>query len=316
MKKILFVLFTLSMLFFIGCSSKPAVWYTDLEQATMEAEKNNKDLLIFFSGMGWDGYSDKYYNEILSTEEFLKEAGKNYVALNLNIVTDESNLTEEEIITNQTNYMIANSMGVATIPMVFATSADGVPYSYFIYNESSTLETTLDQLLVSGEIGNKIKSLTKQLDKTTGVEKAKIIDELYYTVPTEFSYQFYDLITEFPSLDPENKTGKLGEYKLVLAYEEAMVIFQESGDIQAATQVFLDLAASGILTPEEYQYAYYQAAYIESYGAQILTENTLPYLQIAYDAAPDSYLATGLISEAINTINSLLESEISIGDNQ
>ena len=65
-----------------------------------------------------------------------------------------------------------------------------------------------------------------------------------------------------------------------------------------------------------YQYAYYQAAYIESYGAQILTENTLNYLQIAYDAAPDSYLATGLISEAINTINSLLESEISIGDNQ
>mgnify|MGYP003304293430 CR=1 FL=1 len=42
----------------------------------MEAEKNNKDLLIFFSGMGWDGYSDKYYNEILSTEEFLKELFK------------------------------------------------------------------------------------------------------------------------------------------------------------------------------------------------------------------------------------------------
>ena len=316
MKKILFVLFTISVLFFIGCSSEPAVWYTDLEQATIEAEKNNKDLLIFFSGMGWDGYSEKYFNEILSTDEFLQEAGKNFVALHLNIVADESNLTEEEIITNQTNYMIANSMGVGTIPMVFATSMEGVPFAFFTYNESSSLETTLEQLVATGETSKKIKSLTKQLNKTSGIEKAKIIDELYYSVPAEFSYQFSDLIREFPSLDPENKTGKLGEYKLVLAYEEAMIIYQESGDIQGATQVFLDLAESGILTPEEYQYAYYQAAFVESYGAQILTENTLPYLQIAYDAAPDSYLATGLISEAINTINSLLESELSIGENQ
>ena len=316
MKKILFVLFTISVLFFIGCSSESAVWYTDLEQATIEAEKNNKDLLIFFSGMGWDGYSEKYFNEILSTDEFLQEAGKNFVALQLNIVADESNLTEEEIITNQTNYMIANSMGVGTIPMVFATSMEGVPFAFFTYNESSSLETTLEQLVATGETSKKIKSLTKQLNKTSGIEKAKIIDELYYSVPAEFSYQFSDLIREFPSLDPENKTGKLGEYKLVLAYEEAMIIYQESGDIQGATQVFLDLAESGILTPEEYQYAYYQAAFVESYGAQILTENTLPYLQIAYDAAPDSYLATGLISEAINTINSLLESELSIGENQ
>ena len=64
------------------------------------------------------------------------------------------------------------------------------------------------------------------------------------------------------------------------------------------------------VTVEEYQTAYYNAAYLESYGGQIVTENTIPYLQKAYDAAPESELADSIIL----TIESLTSMQNSTGD--
>ena len=49
------------------------------------------------------------------------------------------------------------------------------------------------------------------------------------------------------------------------------------------------------------------AAYLESYGGQIITENTIPYLQKAYDAAPDGEAADSILL----TIQALQESLLS-----
>lgn len=311
MKKILTVLFMLCILassvVFAGGSQEPAVWLTDLDQATLAAEESGKDLLVFFSGLGWDGYSEKFISEILSQEKFLKEVGKNYVPVQIDLILDEESLTEEEIAVNQNNYMLAYSMGISSVPTLLATSSDAIPYGIITYGpDSSDLSGILAEFKEVNATRAKIASLKKKLEKSTGVSKAQVIDELYNSVPTEFSYQFYDLITEFPSLDPENKTGKLGQYKLLLAYDESLAIFNESGDIEAAIKVFIDLAESGLLNSEEYQTAYYNVAYLESYGGQILTENTISYLQKAYDAAPESEIADSILAtiESIQAMNS------------
>ena len=310
MKKIIFVLLTLSMLFFVGCKSEPVEWLTDLDQATLAAEENNKDLLIFFSGLGWDGYSEQFTSEILTKDAFLKEIGANYIPVQLNIVLDEEGLTEEEIAINQSNYMIAYSLGVSSVPSVIVTSKEWIPYGGILYTAETTIDSAVSEFKAIKKAGDAIRKLTPKIEKASGVNKAELIDELYSAVSEEFSYQFTDYIAEFPSLDPENKTGKLGKYKLLLAYDESLAIFNESGDIDAAAQVFIDLAESGLLTVEEYQTAYYNAAYLESYGGQIVTENTVPYLQKAYDAAPESELADSIIL----TIESLTSMQYSTGD--
>lgn len=315
MKKILFGLLILFTIFFVGCNSEPAEWVTNIEQAILTAEETDKDLLIFFSGIPWDNISEQYYNDILSSESFLKEVGKAFVPVQLNIVIDESTLTEEEISINQTNYMIASSLGVTNVPLVYTTSPDGIPYGYIVFNQNdSTLDSVIKQVKSLISTKNNIGKLKGKLEKATGVEKAKIIDELYHSVPEVFSYQFYDLITEFPELDPENETGKLGEFKLLLAYEQAVVLFNESGDVNAAAKIFIDLAESGLLNKEEYQYAYYTAASLESYNGEIITENTLPYLQKAYDAAPTSDIADS-ISQTITAIEAII-AESTTGENQ
>ena len=310
MKKIIFVLLTLSMLFFVGCKSEPVEWLTDLDQATLAAEENNKDLLIFFSGLGWDGYSEQFTSEILTKDAFLKEVGSNYVPVQLNIVLDEEGLTEEEIVVNQSNYMIAYSLGVSSVPSIIVMTKDGNPYGSILYTTDTTTESVVADFKAIKKAGDAIRKLTPKIEKASGVNKAELIDELYSSVSEEFSYQFTDYIAEFPSLDPENKTGKLGKYKLLLAYDESLAIFNESGDINAAAQVFINLAESGLLTVEEYQTAYYNAAYLESYGGQIVTENTVPYLQKAYDAAPESELADSILL----TIESLTSMQNSTGD--
>ncbi len=298
------------MLFFVGCKSEPVEWLTDLDQATLAAEENNKDLLIFFSGLGWDGYSEQFTSEILSNEAFLKEVGPSYIPVQLNIVLEEEGLTEEEIAINQSNYMLAYSLSVSSVPSIMILTQDGNPYGSILYTADSTVDTVVSELKAIKKSGDAIHKLTAKIEKATGVNKAKLIDELYSSVSEEFSYLFTDYIAEFPSLDPENKTGKLGKYKLLLAYDESLAIFSESGDISAASQVFIDLAESGLLTVEEYQTAYYNAAYLESYGGKILTDNTIPYLQKAYDVAPDSDFAGSLLS----IIESLTSMQNSTGD--
>ena len=307
MKKLFLILTVFTMLFFVGCNSEPAEWLTDLDQATLAAEESGKDLLIFFSGLDWDGYSEQFISDILSQEKFLKEVGKDYVALQLNLVLDEQNLTEDEIVKNQNTYLLAYSMGVSSVPTLIAASSDTIPYGAIQYGPDSDIQTVTKEVKELQETGKTIKSLKAKLEKATGVNKAKLIDALYNSVAEEFTYQFQDLIIEFPSLDPENKTGKLGKYKLILAYDESLAIFNESGDITAATQVFIDLAESGLLDSEGYQTAYYMAAYLESYGGKIITENTIPYLQKAYDADPEGEAADSILT----TLQALQESQFS-----
>ena len=307
MKKIILCLLTLTMLFFVGCKSEPAEWLTDFDQATLAAEESGKDLLVLFTAIGYDGYSEEFISTILTQEKFLVEAGKNFVPVQINLIMDESNLSEEEIIKNQENVMIAYSLGLQGFPTVIAASTDVIPYGYFSYDiDTQTLAGCIDKVKDLVATGEKMKKLNQKLEKATGVEKAKIIDDLYNLIPEIYSYQFNELIREFPSLDPENKTGKLGFYKLLCTFEEANTVFNESGDVQAAAQLFIDLAESGLLNQEEYQHAYYMAAYTESYTGQIVTANTLPYLQKAYDAAPNSDIADSIL-KTINSIKAMNE---------
>ena len=301
MKKLFVVVVACFMLFFVGCKSEPVEWLTNLEQANLKATETGKDILVLFTGFGWDGYSEEFCNNIMFQDKFLKTASKNFVPVHLNISTDTENFTEED----STNYMIAYSLGIQSCPIVLAVSQDFIPYGSFSYATGThDISTCISKVKELGENGNTLRKLKDDLEVSSGVEKANIIDKLYNLVPEEFSYQFEELIREFPILDSQNQTGKLGFYSLLCAYQDATLIFNQSGDFYSTANIFKDLADSGFLSPEEYQMAYYQAAFFESCMGNVPTENTLPYLKKAYEAAPNSEIADSLLI----TINNLEES--------
>ena len=62
------------------CSvSAGETWLTDLEAAKKQAQKENKAVLIDFTGSDWCGFCIKLKKDVFDTEEFKKFAEKNLV---------------------------------------------------------------------------------------------------------------------------------------------------------------------------------------------------------------------------------------------
>ena len=58
-------------------------WSTDLEKAKARAKKENKAVLIDFTGSDWCGWCIKFNKEVLSKNEFKKFANKNLILVEL-----------------------------------------------------------------------------------------------------------------------------------------------------------------------------------------------------------------------------------------
>ncbi len=58
-------------------------WHTDMEEAINVAIKENKDMLLFFTGSDWCGWCIKLQNEVLKTADFEKWANENVVLVEL-----------------------------------------------------------------------------------------------------------------------------------------------------------------------------------------------------------------------------------------
>jgi len=78
MKKLL-----LALLLFATVSARAELtWLTDLDEAKKVATKENKKLLVDFTGSDWCGYCIKLHKEVFATDDFEKFA-KDYVLVEL-----------------------------------------------------------------------------------------------------------------------------------------------------------------------------------------------------------------------------------------
>ncbi len=54
-------------------------WYTNYREAVAMAKKQNKRLLLFFTGSDWCGWCKKMNQEILSSPDFIQAVGNDFV---------------------------------------------------------------------------------------------------------------------------------------------------------------------------------------------------------------------------------------------
>jgi protein disulfide-isomerase len=81
MKKI-FLLFAL--FFAMGTAqSQELNWYTDVKEAISLGNKEDKPLLLFFTGSDWCGWCIRLQKEVLFTPEFAKWAAANVILVEL-----------------------------------------------------------------------------------------------------------------------------------------------------------------------------------------------------------------------------------------
>ena len=81
MKKIFTLLLVVS-LSILG-KAQDLVWHTDLMKATELAQKENKPIMLFFTGSDWCGWCKRLQKEVFFMDEFKTWAQKNIILVEL-----------------------------------------------------------------------------------------------------------------------------------------------------------------------------------------------------------------------------------------
>ena len=123
--KRLFVLPVFLMLILTGCSksgtSDSLNWKTDLNQALATAKKENKVVLINFTGSDWCQWCKRLSDEVFSKKEFENFADKNLVLVKVDFPRN----IEQSNATKYYNQQLANMYGVEGFPTIILLDKNG-----------------------------------------------------------------------------------------------------------------------------------------------------------------------------------------------
>lgn len=102
-------------------SKNGLVWHTDVEKAVEIAKKENKQVLVQFSGSDWCKWCIKLNEEVLNTKEFANFAKDNLVLVNLDF---PRTIAQTDFVKNY-NRMQMNKYGVQGFPTVLLLDKTG-----------------------------------------------------------------------------------------------------------------------------------------------------------------------------------------------
>lgn len=104
----------------VSAQAQELKWHTDVKEAIAIGNKENKPLMLFFTGSDWCGWCIRLQKEVLLTPEFTKWAKEKVVLVELDYPRSVPQTPE----VRQQNYEIQNAFGVQGYPTVyFATAA-------------------------------------------------------------------------------------------------------------------------------------------------------------------------------------------------
>ncbi|MBC5835683.1 thioredoxin fold domain-containing protein [Flavobacterium sp. F372] len=90
-------------------------WYTDMSKATEASLKENKPLLLFFTGSDWCGWCTKLQKDVLKTTEFANWAMQNVILVEL----DFPRRTPQDQNLKMQNQQLAQTFGIQGYPTVW-----------------------------------------------------------------------------------------------------------------------------------------------------------------------------------------------------
>jgi len=199
-----------------------AFWMDDLEAAKKTAARENKDLLVNFSGSEWCAVCVRLDREVFSKEDFQLGASKRFVPVVLDFPR-EIELASEKL---KKAYVEFDHDG--KFPTVYLADSDGRPYAKTSYipggprrylehlEEFRTAKTEYDRLMKQA-----------RNDELADVEKAKLIEKAVLTVNPALLKLFYrDLLKRIVALDKNNEAQLKQKYELQVRMWDAIDLFE------------------------------------------------------------------------------------------
>ena len=292
--------------FFTGCSASAKAgkngWYVDYDAAKKEAQKKNKNLLIFFSVVDNDGESQALKEKVFDTKEFISALSKRFILVNLDFSASLSEDTEDqsekekkkaEERQRKIEYMghIASLYNVDSIPSVFLATKEGYYAAKIETSDEDAAPEAYIKLIESKSADlDKINTLADAVRAASGVEKVRAIDALSEATDDTRRLLLADLFRTVSSLDPENETGLVGKYILLTSVSDASTFYAQR-DFASAIQALASAAEDKRLGGRERQQAYYYAGELLTTTVSTDYKAVFDYFQKSYDADPESEYA-------------------------
>lgn len=227
-------------------------WMHDFEAAKAKAAKENKDLLIDFTGSDWCGWCIKLREEVFDHEPFKVGVADKYVLVELDYPRDKSKLDEATI---KQNAELKEKYPIKGYPTILLADAQGRPYAKTGYQQGGP-ESYVKHL---GELQNAKTTRDQAFEKAAkaeGVAKAKALFEGLQTIPEDFQSLYSETIAEIVQLDPNDETGLAAAQKardIQKEFESNLTKAYRSGDMKKAIEVIDNHIESQQLEGEEKQ---------------------------------------------------------------
>ena len=306
-----FVTALLAAWMMISCESKTidsTKWLDNFEDAKTAAQKEDKQILLFFSADDSDNLSLVLKENLLFKDEFVAAETSKYVLVNLDFSENrfmaaevgEDATAEEKKAAEKARKQMEKNMDVATqfyvemSPSFFLATKEGYCITQLVFDESLSSVAGFEEEIESHK--DQIDSFMQALEKTktgTNLEKVQAIEDLFTNIDPRFYNLFSPLARELLKLDPKNESGLAGKYVILLAHADAQNA-AINNDPEKMVQVYEKAAENKILSDEDRQTLYYYAGY--SLGAFGSTDyaKVREYVQKAYDFAPQSDVAPSI----------------------
>jgi protein disulfide-isomerase len=114
----------------------PEGWTDSITEAISQAERENKMIMLDFTGSDWCGWCHKLENEVWNTSEFVSWSDENLIKVFLDFPRQIS-LSEEQI--NQ-NKLMQQYFGVRGYPTIFLLDSNLTPLLKTGYREGGPVE--------------------------------------------------------------------------------------------------------------------------------------------------------------------------------
>lgn len=120
-------------------ATAPEGWSTDVDAAIAQAKKENKSVLVEFTGSDWCPPCIMMRKNVFSKKEFVDAASKNYVLVEVDVPQKDKELAAK-------NQIVAEKYKVEGFPTVVLLDGEGKEFSRFFASEHPRVNDFLAHL--------------------------------------------------------------------------------------------------------------------------------------------------------------------------
>ncbi len=191
------------------------VWRADLPAALAQAGREDKHVLVDFTGSDWCSACIRLRRNILDSKAFMQWAGKQFVFVEVDI-PQKPVLPAEQLAENKA---VAEAYGVSGFPTIMVLNARGQVTGGFLGDVGQ-----VDAAVAHLERALRVSAMFEQAEELSGEEKARVLMAAYRLFPGGKAFERHrdKLEADILKHAPDNATGM----KDILEVRSQAVLFE------------------------------------------------------------------------------------------